>query len=306
MSDIKLFRLDRTGVTELRSGSVALEKSLQTLIERNLEPFLGIRFVASEYSTGKTHAGRIDTLGLDENACPVIIEYKRALNENVINQGLFYLDWLLDHMAEFKLLVLEKFGKGQADGIDWSGTRLLCIAADFTKYDEHAVKQMNRSIELIRYRRFSDDLLLFELVNATTGSPGSGQGAAQAPAGRKPAADKPIGQILAGLSGPLLDHFEALKAYLLALGDDVQMKELKLYVAFRRIRNFAAVEIHTAKKCLTVYVKVDPATVQLEAGFTRDVRNVGHWGPGDLELTIRTNADLEKAKPLLLRSYEDN
>ena len=32
--------------------------------------------------------------GIDENCSPVIIEYKRALNENVINQGLFYLDWL--------------------------------------------------------------------------------------------------------------------------------------------------------------------------------------------------------------------
>jgi RecB family endonuclease NucS len=48
-------------------------------------------------STGKTHRGRIDSLGLDENGCPVIIESKRKLNENVINQGLFYLDWLLDH-----------------------------------------------------------------------------------------------------------------------------------------------------------------------------------------------------------------
>jgi RecB family endonuclease NucS len=58
-------------------------------MEKNLEPLLSIRFLASEYSTGKTHRGRIDTLGIDENGCPVIIEYKRALNENVINQGLF-------------------------------------------------------------------------------------------------------------------------------------------------------------------------------------------------------------------------
>lgn len=76
---------------------MALEKSLQSLIDQNLDTFLGIRFLASEYSTGKTHGGRIDTLGIDENGCPCIIEYKRASNENVINQGLFYLDWLLDH-----------------------------------------------------------------------------------------------------------------------------------------------------------------------------------------------------------------
>ena len=97
MSDIKVFRTDGGKVCEIEGKSVALEKSLQTLIETNLDVFLGIRFLASEYPTGKTHGGRIDTLGIDENGCPCIMEYKRASNENVINQGLFYLDWLLDH-----------------------------------------------------------------------------------------------------------------------------------------------------------------------------------------------------------------
>ncbi|MGK6309406.1 hypothetical protein [Variovorax sp. DT-64] len=60
-------------------------------------------------ATGKTHAGRIDSLGLDENNCPVILEYKRPVGENVINQGLFYLDWLMDHQAEFKLLVMDNW-----------------------------------------------------------------------------------------------------------------------------------------------------------------------------------------------------
>ena len=127
---------------------------------------LGIRLLGSEYRTGPKHRGRIDTLGIDENASPVIIEYKRATNENVINQGLFYLDWLLDHQAEFKLMVLEKLGKQVADAIDWSAPRLLCIAGGFTRYDEHAVQQMNRNIELIRYRRFGDGLLMLELINA--------------------------------------------------------------------------------------------------------------------------------------------
>jgi len=88
MSDIKLFRLQEAGVQELDRRSVSLEKSLQTLIERNLDALLGVGFLATEYDTGKKHGGRIDTLGIDENGCPIIIEYKRAVNENVINQGL--------------------------------------------------------------------------------------------------------------------------------------------------------------------------------------------------------------------------
>lgn len=154
MADIKLFQTTGNTVQEIEGTSVALEKSLQTLIEANLETFLGVRFLATEYSTGPKHGGRVDTLGIDENGCPVIIEYKRTLNENVINQGLYYLDWLLDHKAEFELLVLKQLGKEKAEDIEWSGPRLLCIAGEFTKYDEHAVEQINRNIELIRYRRY--------------------------------------------------------------------------------------------------------------------------------------------------------
>lgn len=40
MSDIKLFRVGAEGARELAGTSVALEKTLQTLIERNLEMLL--------------------------------------------------------------------------------------------------------------------------------------------------------------------------------------------------------------------------------------------------------------------------
>lgn len=73
MSDIKLFRVDDGKAKELAGSALAIEKALQSLIERNLDAMLGIRFVASEHSTGKAHSGRIDTLGLDENGSPVIL-----------------------------------------------------------------------------------------------------------------------------------------------------------------------------------------------------------------------------------------
>lgn len=225
MSDIKLFRTDTSHVEELEGRSVAVEKSLQTLIEKHLDAFLGVRFLATEYSTGRSHGGRIDTLGIDENGCSVIIEYKRSLNENVINQGLFYLDWLLDHKAEFTLLVMKALGQETADDIDWSAPRLVCIAGDFTKYDEHAVGQINRNIELIRYRRYGDELLLLELVNATTAQ------TTNDPSGK--AKYKTVTDYLDQAEPALTDRFEALKAFLLALGDDVQMKTLKYYFAFK-------------------------------------------------------------------------
>ena len=78
MSDLKLFRLQSSAIAEIGGTSAPLEKSLQTLIERNLETFLGVRFIASEFSTGPDHGGRMDTLGLDENGCPVIIAYSEG------------------------------------------------------------------------------------------------------------------------------------------------------------------------------------------------------------------------------------
>lgn len=305
MSDIKLFRTAGNIVSELAGGAVALEKSLQTLFEANLEQLLGVRFLASEFIIGE---GRMDTLGIDENNAPVVIEYKRSSNENVINQGLFYLDWLMGHRKDFEWLVLETLGAEAAKAVDWSGSRLICIAGDFGKYDEHAVKQMNRNIALIRYRKFEGDLLLLEQLTAASAKPGttapvhSSAPAASAVKGKY----KTISSQIAEAPADLLDLYHLLTDYLTAVGDDVQVKTTDYYVAFRRIKNFACVEIRNQMKKLLVFAKVNPDTIALEPGFTRDVRSIGHFGTGDLEITIQTVADLEKAKPLLDQSYQNS
>jgi len=315
MSDIKLFRLTGGMTTELQGDASDLEKPLQTLIERNLDVLLGIRFLASEYSTGKTHAGRIDSLGLDENNCPVILEYKRSVGENVINQGLFYLDWLMDHQAEFKLLVMDQLGKLAADAIDWTAPRLVCIAADFTKYDGHAVQQINRNIELIRYRRFGDELLLLELANAAnvtvTKSPSSKSSrpvrVGPAPVGDattiKPGgSDRSYAEWLPLLSPGLSELIASLEGYVFSLGDDVQRKELKLYVAFKRLKNFATVVLQ--KNRVLLYLHLDPEKVVPMPPNGQDVRQKGHWGTGDVELSLSSQSDLEVAKPMIQMAYE--
>lgn len=87
MSDVRLFPGTNSSAGEFQGHAINLEKKLQVLIERHREKFSHVRLVASEYSTGKTHAGRIGTLGIDENFCLTITEYKRNSNANVINQG---------------------------------------------------------------------------------------------------------------------------------------------------------------------------------------------------------------------------
>jgi len=309
MSDIQLFRLSSGTATELPGQAAKLEKQLQGVVEANMQTFLGIHFLASEYVTGKTHRGRIDSLGLDENGCPVIIEYKRHSNENVINQGLFYLDWLLDHRAEFRWLVMEKLGKDAADEIEWTGTRLLCIAADFTRYDEHAVQQIPRNIELIRYKLFGDDLLLLELVNAQSVPNAAAvtsalaDNAAELEKPKCAGKDKSLDEQFASAPREIRELYMQTTSYLQALGDDVQEKHMKLWTAFRRLKNFACVIVYPNR--LIVTLRLAPTSVELEEGFSRDVSQVGHWGTGDLELTLRNSTDLDRAKPLLERSYSE-
>lgn len=304
MSDIKLFRTKLGKATELKGTSVALEKSLQSLIESNLEALLGVRFLESEYRTGSKHGGRIDTLGIDENGFPVIIEYKRDSHENVLTQGLFYFSWLMDHRGEFEMLVMKRLGAKTVGEIDFRGARLLCIAGGFNKFDEHAAEIANRNIELIRYKRFGDDLLLLEHVNVATADPTIAGGASKKAVVRKGQKAKTFSEYVAQLDKSTRDLYEQLKVFLSGLGDDVQVKVLDQYEAYKRLKNFATVVVYPSKRYVRVFVKVDPMSIRLVEGKTRDVSKLGHWGTGDLELTIRNVAELEELKPLMLRSYE--
>ncbi|MEO8067578.1 MAG: DUF5655 domain-containing protein [Flavobacteriales bacterium] len=306
MSDIKLFRTKAGKATELKGTSVALEKSLQTLIEANLDALLGVRFVKTEHITGAKHGGRIDTLGIDENNCPVIIEYKRDSHENVITQGLFYLSWLMDHKADFEILVLKKLGQKVADEINFKGARLLCVAGGFNKFDEHAAEIANRNIELIRYKRFGEDLLLLEHISVSPSDLASPSKETSKPKASKTTKAKTFSEYLAQLDTRTRDLYEHLKTFLTGIGDDAQVKVLEQYVAFKRLKNFACVEVFPSDKKIKMFVKVDPKSVRLEDGFTRDVTKLGHYGTGDLEITIRSMEDLERAKPFVLKSYEQS
>ena len=58
------------------------------------------------------------------------------------------------------------------------------------------------------------------------------------------------------------------------------------------------------KKGLNLYLRLDPGTLLLEEGFSRDMRGRGHWGTGDLELWVPDKASLKKALPLIISAYE--
>ncbi|MFJ6752142.1 DUF5655 domain-containing protein [Streptomyces sp. NPDC091266] len=291
MSGLKLFNT-KGGVTEVVPHLAEFEADVQGLIEAHMETMLGARFLASEYSTGPVHGGRIDSLGIDENGAPVVVEFKRGTDAGVINQGLFYLSWLMDHRAEFGHLVRDRLGATAAAQVLWSAPRLTCVAGDFTRYDVHAVREHRRSIDLVRYRFFGKDHVGLETVASVTGR------AVASPAPRR------VAKVLGGArqGGAVAELAAAVDEVLLGLGDGITKVQRKQYLAYQRLRNFACVCPPQQAK-LVVYLKADPKVVDLVPGFTRDVTALGHHGTGDLELQLRTERDLERALDLFRLSY---
>ncbi|MDL2236000.1 DUF5655 domain-containing protein [Christensenellaceae bacterium OttesenSCG-928-L17] len=213
------------------------------------------------------------------------------------------MDWLMDHKAEFKLLTIEKMGMEVANRIDWSMPCVICIASDFTKYDEHAVNQMQKNIRLIKYKKFGNDLILFEQVNTPDVKPviDSGTDALQI---KK--ADKTFVEQLDGTSEEIREIYYAIRDYILSLGDDVAENQLKLYCAYKKIRNIVCVEIR--QKSILLYLRLNPDDFleEQQRGMLRDVRKVGHWGTGDSEITIKAAKDFEDIKYLIDQCYNEN
>ncbi|MBA7539843.1 hypothetical protein ES705_32128 [subsurface metagenome] len=168
-----IFKKEDGVVKQLKTSNIKNEKELQKLVENNLEEIFGIRFIDTEFSTGEKHSGRIDSLGLDENNSPVIIEYKWGEKDNVINQGLFYLDWLDDHKGDFQIITEKRLGKKVK--IDWSQPRLILIASSFNRYDKYAINRMAENIELWVYKLYENGILSFEIEASSKVSHSSGK-----------------------------------------------------------------------------------------------------------------------------------
>ncbi|MEU3702746.1 hypothetical protein AB0E82_10705 [Streptomyces anulatus] len=172
MAELMMFRQDADGRdVELAGSTVALEVELQRRVEAGLEQMLGVRFLASEYPTGPWHRGRIDTLGLDENGSPVVIEFKKGSDSGVMSQAVSYLSWLESAHHEFEALVRKVLGAEAAESVDWRRPRMICVAAGFSHHDRLAVQRLPERIDLVRYRTFDGGLLGLLLVDSSAGFP---------------------------------------------------------------------------------------------------------------------------------------
>ena len=304
-----LFRISAGQANPVAQSDFKTEKVLQTLVEENLGQIFNCRFVATEFSTGAIHAGRIDTLALSEEDNPVIIEYKKVVSSELVNQSLFYLAWLADHKGDFEIAA-QKALKGKAK-VDWSAIRVICIAPSYKKYDLHAVQVMGRSIELWTYRLFENETFYLEQVHQGSDGEVSSGGVVKNPvmvaAGKKAAITKKTSTWtteahIAGKSNVIQELFHAVQDYMLSLDSAIEEAPKKLYVAYRTTQNIVCVEVQ--KKRVLLFVKLDPKKSPGPKGISRDVTDIGHFGTGDLEISLKDAADLEQAKPFLKLAYE--
>jgi predicted transport protein len=304
-----LFRLNKDAVQAIPQASFPSEKALQFLVEHNLGVIFNCRLVASEFPTGAQHGGRIDTLALSEDNNPVIIEYKKVESSELINQSLFYLAWLNDHRGDFQVAAQKALGPKTA--IDWSDVRVICIAPTYRKYDLHAVQVMGRSIELWSYRRYSNDMLLLEEVlqgpAMAASSSAGGKNPVMVAAGKKAALTRAnalwtFARHVDGKPPQIRDLAHLVQEFMLGIDPAIEEAPKKQYVAYRIAQNIVSMEVQRQK--IYLYVKLDPKLDLGLKGISRDVTNVGHFGTGNLEITVKSAADLERAKPALRRAYE--
>ncbi len=301
-----IFEIEKGITKRIKPVKFQLEKDLQKLIESNLKTIFNCQFVATEFSTGNLHSGRIDTLALSEDMNPVIIEYKKVASSELINQSLYYLHWIKDHRGDFQIAVNKSLGKEIE--VDWSDIRVICLAPEYKKYDLHAVQVMGANIELWQYKMYENGILNIEEVyrrdsaNTLSAVEDSGKNPIMVAAGKKAAitrrmANHTIEQHTANQSEQIIQLFNHIREYIIELDTTIEEAPKKHYIAYKTSQNFVCLQIYRHK--ISLYLKLNPDDVRPMPKQGRDVREIGHFGTGDFELTIKTIQDFEQTRHII-------
>lgn len=308
-----LFRIRDDKLHLCKPTNFNVEKELQALIEANLETVFSCRFIATEFPTGTTHAGRIDTLAISEDGNPVILEYKKVESSELLNQGLYYLNWIMDHRGDFQVAANRALG-GQVD-IDWNDVRVICLAPGYKKYDLHAAQVMGASIELWQYRLYDDGSFyleeIFRRASMATIAGGSDSSHEKNPvmiaAGKKAAITRATGVYsvddhFAKAADELRPVVDQIRDFLLSLDDSVEEVPKKQYIAYKTTQNFVCLDFRQSK--IYLYLKLNTSEIEQIPENGRDVADIGHYGTGDFELTIRSIEDAHEAEAWIRRAFD--
>ena len=232
----------------------------------NLYNILGIRFLAKQYQIPN---GRIDTLGIDENGSPVIIEYKWKENDDVLSQGLFYLDWLRNNKPHFDLIVKNKLGNDT--DVIWSKPRVVLIAQGFNRYIKSAVRAI-QNVELKTYNVYEGDILQIE--NEYSPYPEIVKEQKQVVSQINDDEVYNLDYHLNQTSKALQDKFQAVREMLLKLPDVEEVSEQKSGITYRTTKSFAKFEFRA--NSIQILIRESKYDIDIQ-DIIKDITN-NKWG----------------------------
>lgn len=292
---MQLYQIKSNELFELIEEPFRLEKEIQTLFEQNLSDFTGLEFVKSEFVIKNN---RIDTLAYDaESSAFVIIEYKRERNYSVVDQGVSYLNLMLDYKADFVLEYNENQNKNlKRQDVDWSQSRIIFVSPSFTDFQKQSTNFKDLGIELWEIKRYQDGIISINPLQKAKSAPSIKQ-VQKVESEEIQKITKEIQQYdedyhLADKSDDIKELYEQFRDSILNLASDLETNPKKLYIGFKKQkRNIVYIEIQ--KKVLRITLNAKIGQLDDSKGICRDVSNIGHWGVGDYQIDVSDNENLE-------------
>ena len=279
---------------EVSEKPFKLEREIQAIFEKNLYDVMSLTLVRSEFSIKNR---RIDTLAFDETTNAfIIIEYKRDKNISVIDQGFTYLGLMLENKADFIIEYNEQHKRNlKRDDVDWSQTRVVFVSPSFTDFQVEATNFKDIAIELWEVKQYSNGTVAIHEIKKSK-SAESIKPLAQRNKELKHVVDQiqvyTEDQHFAEASPEIGELYEKFRNSILNLADGIELVPQKFYLAFKKDKsNIACLEFQ--KKRIKIWIGAKAGKLDDPKGLAKDVSSTGHYGTGDYELRIDSDADLE-------------
>lgn len=292
---MQLYHQQKGTLLGLKEKPFKLEKDIQKLFETNLEQITGFKFVKTEFSLKNV---RFDTLAFDEESKSfVIIEYKRDRNYSVVDQGVSYLNLMLEYKADFIVEYNESCNKKlKRDDVDWSQSKVIFVAPSFTSFQKQSSNFKDLPIELWEIKQFENDIIIINPIKKSSAAPSIKQVQSSSNNTEISNVVKEIvvydeDRFLQNKSDDIIELYNIYKEAILNLAPDIEALPLKWVMMFKTDRKFAYIEIQ--KKNLKLWINLKKGQLDDSKGLARDVSSVGHAGNGDYELTITDTENLE-------------
>lgn len=287
-------------IIQIKEKPFKLEREIQRLFEHNLQTIMNLELVKSECVIKDR---RIDTLAFDpQSKSFVIIEYKRDRNTSVFDQGITYLNLMLQHKADFIVEYNEcKKNQLKRTDVDWSQTRVAFVSPNFTENQIMATDFRVFSIELWEVKQYENGIIAITQIKKSKTAESIKQIATENTALKTVAEEiKTYTEetLLQGKSDDIVALYEQYKSAILNLVGDIEISPKKLYVAFKKDgRNIVDIEIR--KSSLKLYLNTKKGTLDDPKKLARDISDIGHWGNGDYVINITDDSNLEYIMSLI-------